>query len=195
MTRLVLLLCGALAVVIAAEISPRPHAAGEFDPAGAVQMSGGPARGASRRAEPALVRWMTDILDRPLFAPDRRPAAGAVIAAAAVGVPHLTGIIMTPDAATAIFRQAEDAKPLVARRGDSVDGWVVSTIAANAVELRKLDARITLTPEFDAASASTGPTTTVTSARAAADPGISHWIASAPTGLLRARWSNPQLQP
>jgi hypothetical protein len=46
-------------------------------------------------------------------------------------------------------------------------------------------------PQFDAAGASTS----VAPARAAVDQGISRWIAAAPTGLLRARWSNPQLQP
>lgn len=191
MTRLMLLLCGALVVVIAAEISPGQRAAGEFGPGAATRTPGGSARGGSRPAEPALVRWVADILERPLFAPDRRPDPGAPSAAAAIGVPRLTGIIMTPGSATAIFRQAEDAKPLVARSGDSVGGWVVSTIAANAVSLHKLDARITLTPEFDAS----GVSANVTSARAVAHQGISRWIAAAPTGLLRARWSNPQLQP
>jgi hypothetical protein len=191
MTRLLLLLCGALVVVIAAEIAPGHPADGEFGPAAAVRTAGGPVRGGSRPAEPALVRWVADILDRPLFAPDRRPAPGAPTAAAAIGVPHLTGIIVTPDDAAAIFRQAEDAKSLVARRGDSVGGWVVSTIAANGVTLRKADDRITVMPQFDAAGASTS----VAPARAAVDQGISRWIAAAPTGLLRARWSNPQLQP
>jgi hypothetical protein len=191
MTRLLLLLCGVLVVVIAAEISPGQRGAREFGPAAALRAAGGPARGLSRPAQPALVHWVADILDRPLFAPDRRPAPGASTVAAAVGVPRLTGIIMTPDEATAIFRQAEDAKPLVARSGDSVGGWVVSMIAANEVTLRKADDRVTVTPQFDATSVSTS----VTPARAAVHPGISRWIASAPTGLLRARWSNPQLQP
>ena len=43
--------------------------------------------------------------------------------------------------------------------------------------------------EFAAAGAG------VTKARAAVHPGISRWTVAAPTGLLRARWSNPQLQP
>jgi hypothetical protein len=192
MTRLVLLLCGALVVVIAAEIAPGHPPAEEFGPAGAARMAGGLARGISRPAEPALVRWVADILDRPLFAPDRRPAPGAPpTAVAAVGVPRLTGIVMTPDAAAAIFRQAANAKSLVVRPGDSVGGWVVSTIAANGVTLRKASERITVTPEFEAADAGAG----VTAGRAAIHQGISRWIAAAPSGLLRARWSNPQLQP
>jgi hypothetical protein len=191
MTRLLLLLSGALVVVIAAEIAPGHRTAGEFGPAAAVRAAGGRARGVSRPTEPALVRWVADILDRPLFAPDRRPAPGTPTATAAVGVPHLTGIVMTPDDAAAIFRQAENAKFLVARPGDSVGGWVVSTIAENGVTLRKADDRVTVTPEFDAAGASTG----VTPARAAGHQETSRWVAAAPTGLLRARWSNPQLQP
>jgi hypothetical protein len=81
----------------------------------------------------------------------------------------------------------------VVRPGDSVGGWLVSAIAANGVNLRRADDRITVTPEFDAVSA--GASAGLTPARAADNQGIARWIAAAPTGLLRARWSNPQLQP
>ncbi len=187
MMRLLLLLCGALVVVIIAEISTGQRAGSEFGTPAAMGPPGALARSATRLAESDRVHWVTVILDRPLFSPDRRPAPGTPIAAAAAGVPRLTGIIMTPDRAVAIFRDDEGVKPLVARPGDTVGGWVITTIAADGVSLRKVDARITVRPEFDAGSATPGG--------APVQQEISRWIAPAPTGLLRARWSNPQLQP
>ncbi|HTB42400.1 MAG TPA: hypothetical protein VK741_02145 [Acetobacteraceae bacterium] len=186
MRRLLLLLCGALVAAIAAEFSLGHREAGEIGPAAAIRPAGAAAPGVSRAADTDLARWLAVILDRPLFAGDRRPVAGAS-AAAAAGVPRLAGIIMAPDHAAAIFQQAKGAKPLVAGPGDSVGEWVVSTIAADGVSLRKADARITLTPQFD-----DGHTAV---ASAAAQHPASRWVAAAPTGLLRARWSNPQLQP
>lgn len=186
MTRLLLLLSASLVLVIVAEISPWPHAADGSGPVGAGRPSEAAGRGATSRTDSELVRWVAVILRRPLFAPDRRPAPGAPTAIAAAGVPHLTGIGTTPEEAVAIFRQAEGAKPLVALAGYVVGGWVVSTIAANSVDLRKADARITLTPQFDGDTAQ---------APAVVTRSVSRWLVAAPTGLLRARWSNPQLQP
>lgn len=202
MTRLLLLLCGALVAVIAVEISFGVRAVGEFGPATSIRPPGplshrasrrtdappGPlSRGASRRTDADLGRWVAVIVDRPLFAPDRRPAAGAPTVVAAAGVPRLSGIVVAPGETAAIFQQ-KGAKPLVAHPRDVVGGWVVSTIAANGVTLRKADDRITVTPEFDVSAS-------VTPAKAAVHPGISRWTVAAPTGVLRARWSNPQLQP
>lgn len=186
MTRLLLLLSVALGVVIAAEISPWQHAADEPGPVAAGRLSAAAGRGAPGRTDSELGRWVAVILRRPLFAPNRRPAPGASTTMAAAGVPHLSGIVMTPKEAVAIFRQPEGAKPLVAHAGDVVGGWVISTIAANGVDLRKADARITVTPRFDDETAA---------APAAVAQSVSRWLVAAPTGLLRARWSNPQLQP
>ena len=192
MTRLLLLLAGMLVVVIAAETSPRLRPAAEFGPAAAVRPAAtvrppvAPVRNPSRRTKADMDRWLAVILARPLFAQDRRPARGARTAATAAGLPRLSGIVVAPEGSVAIF-QAEGAKPQVARPGDLVDGWLVSMIAANGVDLRKTGARITLTPEFEDVARAPAP--------AAADQMASRWVVAPPTGLLRARWSNPQLQP
>jgi len=197
MMRPLWLLSAALAAVIVAEISPWQHAADKTGPARQHAADGsGPAaagrsfdavgRGAFSRTDSELARWVAVTLRRPLFAPNRRPAPDAQTTVAAGGVPHLSGIVITPEEAVAIFRRPEGAKLLVAHAGDAVDGWVVSTIVANGVDLHKDDARITVTPQFDDSN---------TPARAVASQSVSRWIVAAPTGLLRARWSNPQLQP
>lgn len=186
MTRLLLLASAALVMVIAAEIAPWPRGAGGSGPAAAGRPADAAGPGASRRTDSELGRWVAAILDRPLFSPDRRPAPGAPTAVAGAGVPRLTGIVMAPEEAVAIFRRANGAKPLVVRAGELVDGWVVSTIGANGVDLRKADARMTVTPQFDDGTAP---------AEAVASRSVSRWLVAPPTGLLRARWSNPQLQP
>jgi hypothetical protein len=196
MTRPLLLLSVALAAVIVAEISPWQQAADRSGPVGqhatelrtaaALRPSDAVGRGAFSRTDSELARWVAVTLRRPLFAPNRRPARGAQTTVAAAGVPHLSGIVITPEHAVAIFRRPEGAKPLVAHAGDVVDGWVVGTIAANGVDLHKADARITVTPQFDDSNILT---------RAVTSQSVSRWTVAAPTGLLRARWSNPQLQP
>jgi general secretion pathway protein N len=181
MIRLLSLLCGVLLAIVASEAvfrpSPGVHAAPE--PAGP------PSRQAVKNAaqSPATVNgWVTVALTRPLFAPDRKPIPGTV--AAEPGMPRLTGIIASASSAVAIFQPEGDAKPVTARNGERVGGWEVTAIEADSVSLRKDNEIIALSPRFNGVAAKR---------EAKASP--SRWEVAAPTGLLRARWSNPQLQP
>ncbi len=140
----------------------------------------------SADAQAEADRSLAVVLGRPLFTPDRRPAADAV--AADAGMPRLTGIIASSGGAVAIFQAAGTARPVVVRHGDAVDGWRVMTVTAESVALRKDRDRVVLTPRF--AGSQTGLT-----ARAAPLPPATRWEAAAADGVLRARWSNPQLQP
>ena len=192
MRRLLLLLCGALAVVIAAEFCVGQGSTGEIGPVAAIRPAGASPAGASDPGAPMpedtdLAQSMAVILDRPLFAGDRRPVPGDPAAPAAAGVPRLAGIIMAPGQAAAIFQQAKGSKPVVARPGESVGEWEVTAIAANGVSLRKADTEMILTPQFVDGHTTAAPAVTQQPA--------SRWVAAAATGLLRARWSNPQLQP
>jgi hypothetical protein len=101
-------------------------------------------------------------------------------------MPRLAGIIASPDGAIAIFQPAGGARPVVARFGQRVGGWEVTAITSDAVSLRKENGVVVLSPHFD--SAQPGRTATQ-------EPAKPRWEAAAPTGLLRTRWSNPQLQP
>jgi general secretion pathway protein N len=186
-TRLLVLLCGLLLAVTWIEVTHRPGVASATTQANAT----------ARRPAPQPVKptaqsggarnhWMTVALARPLFAPDRKPIAGAV--AADPGMPRLTGIIASPDAAVAIFQPAGDARPMVTRHGDTIDGWQVTDIATEGVNLRKDNQVIVLSPRFAGAP---HPGAAVQEAKKSA----SRWEAPAATGMLRARWSNPQLQP
>ena len=140
----------------------------------------------TRQAGGSSSQWMTVALARPLFAPDRRPVPGTV--AADPGMPRLTGIIASPDGAIAIFQPAGGLKPVVAHRGERVGGWEVRAIAADAVDMRKENEVVVLSPSFDGVQRKGV-------ARQEAKKPTTRWEAAAATGLLRARWSNPQLQP
>jgi len=76
------------------------------------------------------------ILARPLFAPSRRVAQPAAVAAKVevAEPPRLAGVIVSPTGSRAIF--AHDAgKQIVVTAGASVDGYVVKSIAPDMVLL------------------------------------------------------------
>jgi hypothetical protein len=185
LTRLLMLLCAVLASVVTFEVV-RPQEAETRPGSGRAAVRLAPplvAHGAKANDFPG--KWMPVVLARPLFAPDRRPAAG--VAAADPGMPRLTGIIAAPDAAVAIFQPAGSKRSVLARFGERVGGWEVTAIAADAVNLRKQDQVVVLTPRFDGVQHGT----TI----AQPQPARPRWEAAAATGLQRDRWSNPQLQP
>jgi hypothetical protein len=184
-TGLLALLCGLLVAAVGVEAMQRPgtpdHPASDIV--------------AARRAEPPVVRrvaradgsrnqWVSTALARPLFAPGRRPVAGT--ASADPGMPRLAGIIAAPDGAVAIFQPTGNAHPVVARSGQKLGGWEVTSIAADAVNLRKNNNVVVLNPHFDNVQHA---------GLVRQEPPKPRWEQAAPTGVLRARWSNPQLQP
>jgi hypothetical protein len=142
------------------------------------------AHGAEPQGSPD--QWEAVVLARPLFSPDRRPGRGPGAGAAGADptLPRLAGIIASPAEAVAIFQGAGGAKPVVAQHGGMVDGWKVMTIAVDEVILRKANNQVALMPQFDGAAVI-----------ANAKLPRSRWEAAATSGILRARWSNPQLQP
>lgn len=183
MIRLLGLVGCVLAGVVATEVAYWP---GRDRPAGDVRprIVAAPAVVHGGEAKGLLGQRMGVVLARPLFAPDRKPAAGAV--AADPAMPRLTGIIASPDGAMAIFQPAGNVKPLVARHGDTVGGWEVTKVSADSVDLWRAPDRIVLVPRFDNLQIEAGKSVKPTPTR---------WEAAAQTGLLRARWSNAQLQP
>ena len=134
-------LCLILSVIIASEFnlaisdvaaSPSDRAADD-------------AAGAADQAPDDVDTQVASILERPLFAPDRRgpPApktadqgAGAANRAAPEITGRLGGITIGPgDDKEAVFERGEGEKPLVVKEGDDVDGWTVSSIEPDKVVL------------------------------------------------------------
>ena len=93
------------------------------------------------------------ITERPLFSPDRRPAARSEPVAAASadpvrkdnGLPRLTGVIVGPTGKWAIFAGA-DGKSQKTAQGDSIGGFTVRTIAPGLVTLSGSDGIRVLKP-------------------------------------------------
>jgi hypothetical protein len=151
-----------------------------------VELSVPPTARPAGQAANSLDQHIRTVLARPLFSPDRKPSGNLV--AAGIELPRLSGIVASADAAVAIFQPAGGGRSVVVRHGESVAGWEVTAVALDAVDLRKGGERIVLRPRFTDA----GPGNV---AAAEHKQPRSRWEAAAETGVLRARWSNPQLQP
>lgn len=107
----------------------------------------------SRQASPntaadQLQRWRTVSLARPLFVPDRRPAAQPGEAAGTTVLPRLSGILITPSDSSAIF-SAVDGKLEVVSKGGRVGNYLVQSISSGQVVLVGPDGRQVLHPTFN----------------------------------------------
>jgi general secretion pathway protein N len=71
--------------------------------------------------------WVSTILARPLFAPDRRPPARQDMPIE-VELPRLIGVLVSPASRLAIFAGAAGGKPLVVAEGGSVGAHVLQSI-------------------------------------------------------------------
>jgi hypothetical protein len=178
--------CALLVVIIAVEVVHGPGRGGPAGPvtANAARVTRSTTDGDALKAQ-SIAQWVTASLDRPLFASDRKPEAGSRSADA--GLPRLAGIIAFPGEELAIFQPSGNGKPVAVRHGGTVGGWEVTTVSAEEVSLRKANSRLVLRPEFNQAKSGRNPKATTRAP--------SRWEAAAADGLLRARWSNPQLQP
>ena len=152
MTRLsaLLLAAGALAVVIALEISGAPRTTVAPSHANARPAAAAAARPIANHTD----AWVATVLARPLFSPDRRPAAvaAAVDGSSLPGLPRLTGIMVGPFGRSAIFAES-GAKPIVVQEGGRIASYTVKSIDTMQVRLLGPDGVKVLNPIFDTASA------------------------------------------
>lgn len=91
--------------------------------------------------------WTRIALARPLFSPSRRPAA---VAQAGPQQPRLTGIVLGPAGARAIFAGAGEARGTIAAVGQQAGGWRVLAIGAGGVQVSGPSGVRTLHPTRDA---------------------------------------------
>ncbi len=137
---------GMLAAVIAWEIVAMPR--GDVTLAGPY---GAMAKQAAPRAHADnLQAWVGPVLARPLFSPDRRPAADMdnIAAAGLPGLPRLTGILVGPFGRSAIFAST-GSKPIVLGEGGRIDAYTVRSIDAAQVQLDGPNGVQRLQPAFD----------------------------------------------
>jgi hypothetical protein len=147
-----------------------------------------PSSAAGRSAD--LDKTIAIILGRPLLSPSRRPAAVAQDASAVqrkASLPKLSGIIHAPDLRRAIFQSQGSGKPIVTAvsEGQAINDWTVRSIGPESVTLVRDGEAVLVRPTFGTITIEPPPT----------PPPVSRWVAAAKSGVLRARWANPQLQP
>jgi hypothetical protein len=149
-------LCLILAVIIAAEFNLTVNDV-------AASPTARPGEDAATGNDPApddADTQIVSILERPLFAPDRRgppppktadQAAGPTGKAAPEITGRLGGITIGPgDDKEAVFERGEGEKPLVVKEGDDVDGWTVSSIEPDKVVLTSTFGQREIQPTFGA---------------------------------------------
>lgn len=114
-----------------------------------------PAPQAIAPPEAALDDSIHTILERPLFAPDRRAiaeqAAGEQQAAAPTPPPlpdRLAGVMLGPDEREALF-SSPGQKPVAVAVGGAIGGWTVSTIELDRVVLTSAFGERVLAPAHD----------------------------------------------
>ena len=95
-------------------------------------------------------RQVAAILARPLFSPGRRPPSQAAAgpAGAAVALPRMTGVIVTPGGRRAIFA-GDNGKSVVVTEGGRIGAYDVRSIEAGRVTLDGPDGQRVVTPGFD----------------------------------------------
>jgi hypothetical protein len=147
-----LLLCLALVLggVLYLEAGPGPSGAEMGEPAAgrAAEALRPNPRAPAEDAGP----WVATILARPLFSPTRRPPApSAGPAKPTAEMPRLAGVLVSEAGGEAIFARPGQ-KPTVARTGDRVGPYLVTSISAGEVTLSGPAGAVTLHPAFASAA-------------------------------------------
>jgi hypothetical protein len=146
-----LLVAAALAAVIALEVSNPPA----DDVAQSQTRTAATVLKEAATTDGYTNDWVATVLARPLFSPDRRPAADAVTVASGrtvPGLPRLAGILVGPFGRSAIFA-TNGAKPIVVQEGGRVADYTIKSIEATQVHLLGPDGAQVLYPSFEPAAA------------------------------------------
>jgi len=95
-----------------------------------------------------VTAWRDEILSRPLFNRDRRPAERA--AQSVSGLSRLTGIIFTGTRRVAIFAGQSGGHPIVAEEGSHVGAYDVRAISDSSVTVAGPEGTTVIRPIFGA---------------------------------------------
>lgn len=94
--------------------------------------------------------WVTAMLARPLFAPNRRPPeAVATSADVAPTLPRLTGILVSRNIRRVIFAATANGRPAIVAEGGTFNGFWVQLIEPGRVVVVGPDGSQDLRPSFD----------------------------------------------
>ena len=173
-TRVLALACTGLCTVIAAELAASPPAPPSSAP---TPSSRGPAASVDANdgfAMPPLSAY-GDVLARPLFSDTRRPAAVAAAAANARSTFVLVGTILSRQERSALIKHGQPSHIDHVVEGQTVDGWIVESIAPDRVVFANAGARVSVTAKGE---------TRVTSHAGSTDNRSSGTVSSVPSSSL-----------
>ena len=160
MSRTAMLLALGLAILVGLVLLELTAAPGS-DPQAALGPAATRADGASAHdTAGGAAGAVTEILGRPLFRGDRRPAPadGQGMASGQTGdLPRLTGILMSSDERRAIFQPAGKDRAIVVVVGETVGNWRVQEIVADAVTLTGPEGTRRLETKFAAGGSPNAP--------------------------------------
>lgn len=92
---------------------------------------------------------LREVLARPLFNPDRKPVGTGT--RNVIGLPRLTGIIVTGSRKVAIFAAPAGGKPVVVEEGAHINDYELKEISDTTVTVAGPAGTTVMTPLFDAA--------------------------------------------
>ncbi len=136
-------LAGMLGLMLAAEWLAGPA------PVAIRQPLAPPASTPQAAMDDEISQWANTVLARPLFNESRRPDDSG--AAQGTGMARLSAIIISGGSRSAIFA-ADGQKPQIVPEGGEIDGYKLTHISADAVELTGPSGALTLHPQFPAAA-------------------------------------------
>jgi general secretion pathway protein N len=90
--------------------------------------------------------WLSEILARPLFSPERRPVG---IVSDVRGLPRLTGIIVSDSRRIAIFASASGDHPIVGEVGTRIGVYEVQAVDDSGVTVLGPGGTSVIRPLFD----------------------------------------------
>lgn len=109
-----------------------------------VKADQGPVVATMPRVPDQRAAWLTEIMARPLFSPDRHPVEVGVR-----GLPRLTGIVVSGSQRIAIFAGPSNGRPIVAQAGARVGAYEVHTVDDDGVTVVGPEGTSMIRPVFD----------------------------------------------
>ena len=139
------LILAVLCVTLGQQLTSQPgdSPADRANPIAAPSSEGSGNTGTTSQRDP----WLQEILSRPLFNPDRRPAAN--IAGTIAGLPRLSAIIVQASRRTAIFAAPAGTRPIIVGIGSHIGAYTVQDIADNAITVTGPQGANVIHPSFD----------------------------------------------
>jgi hypothetical protein len=147
---LLLLVCGALGWVILGQLELEPQLEANANCTGA-SPTPVPELPPELHFNPPPIEALQAVLERPVFAPGRRPLSEDAVELPAPKTLSflLKGIVIDGDERVAVVIPKDKGKAMLLREGDIAEGWTLVRIEVDHVVLARGDAETVLEPSYE----------------------------------------------